>query len=364
MEQRWRGWIQLLLGLALTLLFFYMMAPFLVAILLGAVIAIISYPLYLPLRQRVPRILAGLIVTLGIVIGILAPMFFLLYSGAYRLLALFSKFRLPTQGTLDFVIQHPVISKGLKTLSHITPVDNDWLRSQALTVLETIVERLSKLITAFIAGMPGLLVAFLVVMISVYFFLVDGSRFLKFLSSLSPLKQERSNDLYGAFEKSCRGVVLGLLTSSLAQAVLIGLFFEITGLPTPLFIAAITFFMGMVPVVGSAPLWIGATLYLFLNGHYIMAMVMLMGGVCIIASDNVVRPLIMKGQSELHPLLALVSVFGAVDLFGATGIFLGPVIAAVFVSFLRIISLEIRRENVANLSDQPRPQPLPPSLSP
>lgn len=77
-----------------------------------------------------------------------------------------------------------------------------------------------------------------------------------------------------------------------------------------------------------------------------MGFVMLAGGLTISTSDNIVRPLVMKEHSEMHPLLALVSVFGAVNLFGATGIFLGPVIAAVFVSFLRIVSLEIRREAV------------------
>jgi predicted PurR-regulated permease PerM len=73
---------------------------------------------------------------------------------------------------------------------------------------------------------------------------------------------------------------------------------------------------------------------------------MLCGGVLVATSDNVVRPWILKGHSEMHPLLALVSVFGAVNLVGATGIFLGPVIAAVFVSFLKMLALEIRRESL------------------
>src|SRR5882672_10154668 len=98
-DQRWRGWITLLLGLALTLLFFYMMAPFLVAIFLGAVIAIICYPLYEKLlKRKVPKILAGLSITVGVAIGIMLPLFFVAYSGSYRLLQLFSRLRLPTEG--------------------------------------------------------------------------------------------------------------------------------------------------------------------------------------------------------------------------------------------------------------------------
>jgi predicted PurR-regulated permease PerM len=65
---------------------------------------------------------------------------------------------------------------------------------------------------------------------------------------------------------------------------------------------------------------------------------MTVAAVFISTSDNFIRPWVMKGQSEMHPMLALVSAFGAVQLLGATGIFLGPIIAAVFVSFLNILA--------------------------
>ncbi len=344
--QQWKGWIQLFLGMGLTFLFFYMMAPFLVAILLGAVTAIIVFPLFEIFLKKMPRALAGLFVTLAVALGILLPVFFMLYSGSLRLLAIFGKLKLPKDGSVDHLLFHPWVSQALQMFSSFFPVDREWVRGQAMEILQNIIETLTKLIGGFLGGMPGLLLAFSIVIVSTYFFLVDGGRFLRFLSSLSPLKDERSQDLYGAFEKSCRGVVLGLVASSAVQAVLMVVFFSITGIPDPFFSGGMTFVMGMVPVVGSAPIWIGAVVYLFFSHKLAMSIVMLIGGVIVSTSDNIVRPLIMKGQSEMHPLLALVSVFGAVNLLGPTGIFLGPVIAAVFVSFLKILALEIRRENM------------------
>lgn len=345
-QQQWKGWIQLLLGLGLTFLFFYMMAPFLVAILLGAVTAIIVYPLYVLLRSKLPRALAGLFVTLGVAVGLLLPVFLMIYAGSLRLLGLFGRLKLPKDGTVDHLLYHPSVTRLLETISRVFPVDREWIRSQAIQLIQSIVETLTHLIAGFLSGMPGLLMAFSIVLISTYFFLVDGARFLRFLSSISPLRDNRSQDLYGAFEKSCRGVVLGLIASSAVQAVLMMVLFSVTGIPDPIFTGGMTFIMGLVPVVGSAPIWVGAAVYLFLSHNTTMAVVMLIGGILVSASDNVVRPLVMKGHSEMHPLLALVSVFGAVNLLGPTGIFLGPVIAAVFVSFLKILSLEIRRENM------------------
>lgn len=360
---QWKGWIQLLLGLGLTVLFFYMMAPFLVAILLAAVTTIVVYPVFVSLAKRMPRALSALIVTGGIAVGILGPIIFMLYSGSYRLLQVFGQLKLPKDGSVDNLLYHPTVTRILETLSRFTPVDHEWLRAQSIDILQNIIEKVTHLIAGFIGGMPALLMAFVIVILSVYFFLVDGARFLRFLSSVSPLKDNRSQELYGSFEKSCRGVVIGLFASSAVQALLMSIFFSITGLPDPLFTAGLTFVMGMVPVVGSAPIWIGAVLYLFLKGSTAMAIVMLVGGILVSTSDNIVRPVIMKGQAEMHPLLALVSVFGAVNLLGATGIFLGPIIAAVFVSFLKILALEIRRENMGLVAPG-GPVETPPPITP
>lgn len=367
-QNQWKGWIQLLLGLGLTLLFFYMMAPFLVAILLGAVTTIVVYPLFAFFEKRMPRALSAFLVTSAMAIGILGPLIFMLYSGAYRLLQVIGRLKLPKDGSVDGLLHHPMVNRTLEMISRLTPVDHEWLHGQLISIMQSIVEKLSILIAGFIGGMPALLMAFLIVILSVYFFLVDGARFLRFLSSLSPLKESRSQELYSSFEKSCRGVVLGLFASSATQALLMSIFFTITSLPDPLFIAGMTFVMGMVPVVGSAPLWIGAVVFLVLKGNTAMAIVMLVGGILVSTADNIVRPIIMKGHAEMHPLLALVSVFGAVNLLGGTGIFLGPIIAAVFVSFLKILSLEIRRENMGLVSpttnvEAPKPS-HPPIKSP
>src|SRR4051794_8593655 len=102
--------------------------------------------------------------------------------------------------------------------------------------------------------------------------------------------------------------------------------------------------MGMVPEVGTLPVLIGGVLYLIGTGHKIAPMGLTGGAILIKTIDNVVRSWVMKGQAAMHPLLAILSAFGATSLMGPPGVFLGPIIAAVFVSFLQIVSMELRRE--------------------
>lgn len=345
-EQRWRGWFQLLLGVSLTFLFFYMMAPLMIPILLGAVCAILCYPVFNWVSQKLPRGFSAFLVTSGLTLGILLPIIFLLYSGVYRLIGVISKLKFIKGGqTVEDFAEQPFIKKIIVSVSKYIPLDRDWLNNQALEMLQTVLEKVSAGIANFLGSMPSFLMALVIVIISTFFFLSDGAKFLRFLASLSPIKQERSWELYSAFERSCRGVVLGLFASSFVQALLMAFFFIITGLPNAVLVGLITIIGGMVPLVGSAPIWIGAVIYHASEQAWGHMVVMLIGGVLISTVDNFIRPWIMKGHAEMHPLLALVSVFGAINLFGPSGIFLGPVIAAVFVSFLKILSLEIRREN-------------------
>ena len=345
-DTRWKTWFSLLLGLGLTFLFFYMMAPFVVAFLLGAVIAIISNPIAEKLKTRnVPSGIAALLVTTGISLGIVAPLGFILFSGSYRLLRLIGNMQNDFSTTGD-IWNHPAVLSLFETITRWAPVDIPWIQSQLMVAAQSTIAAVSRLITQTLASMPAFFLGIMVIIISVFFLLKDGRRFLSFLDSLSPIQSDRSRELYLSFERSCRGVVLALFGSAIIQGALMLIFALALRLPNALLIGALTVIMGMVPVVGASPVWAGATVYLFFNHGAGSAIVMLIGGILISTSDNIVRPAIMKGHSEMHPLLALVSVFGAINLVGATGIFLGPIIAAVFVSFLQILASEIRSESI------------------
>jgi len=343
MEQRnWRWGMQLLLGLLLAGLFFFMMSPFLVPILLGAMIALLCYPTFTRLNRKLPPSLSAAVVTGTVTTGVIVPVVFMLVKGSHQVLVGLKGLKLPAAGSGDAVLAHPAVRKLIAAVSRFAPIDRAWLQDQAIALFESIVSVVSTWVGTFLASMPNLVLIFFIMIISFYFFLLDGNRFLNFLSTLSPLGKGKSSELYNAFESSCRGVVLGLFASAVIQGVLILLFFALTRVPNAVLFGSIGIFMGMVPVVGTAPVTLGGIVYLFLAGERLGAIVLILGAVGIATIDNVVRSWILKGASEMHPLLALISALGATAWMGPPGIFLGPIIAAVFLSFLNILSREMR----------------------
>ncbi len=341
----WRVFLQLVLGLTLSFLFFYMMSPFLIAIFLGGIIAIVCFPLHSGLSRKLPAPLSALFVTLALALGIFFPIFALLYSVSFKLLGFVARFNLANvRDSISALTRNARLESLLAYAARLFPFEEGWITDQSGEIIQKIIERLGHFVAATVAGAPTVLLGITVTVVTLYFLLLDGGRFGRFLSTLSPLKQDRAALLYETFETSCRGVVLGIFLSGIAQGILIFILFLICGLPNALLMGSMTVILGMVPLIGSSPVWLGATIYLFAQSHPVLAVVMLGGGVAVSAIDNVVRSWVMSGQSELHPLLALVSVFGAVNLFGAAGILLGPIIAAVFVAFLKIVILELRWE--------------------
>ncbi|MCB0403784.1 MAG: AI-2E family transporter [Bdellovibrionales bacterium] len=341
---RWKGWIQLLLGLSITFLFFYMMAPFVVATLIGSIIALIVYPLQQKLTRKMNPGASALILSSGLSLVVLLPIFFILFAVVYKSLQLATRLQtaLSHGWTLGNVLEWPWVASILNFLSGYFPVDPDWMHKQGLALLQGSSAKVYRALTNSLAHTPDLVVGGFVVILSLFFMLKDGKRFLKFLADLSPLPAIRSQELYQTFESTCRAVVVGMFAAAGVQGVLVTIFFALTGMPSPLLYGLLAIGMGMIPIVGNAPVWMGALIYLLVQGSYFKAALMLLGGVLIGFSDNLVRTWVMEGQSDMHPFLALVSVFGALNLIGAPGIFLGPVIAAVFVAFLKMLAQEIR----------------------
>ena len=99
----------------------------------------------------------------------------------------------------------------------------------------------------------------------------------------------------------------------------------------------------MIPVVGTAIVWVPAVVYLFLIGNYGFAVFLFLWGMLLIASvDNFIRMFMLDKELNIHPFLILISVLGGLSLFGFFGIFLGPIVVALLISVLEIYHLNFK----------------------
>jgi predicted PurR-regulated permease PerM len=139
-----------------------------------------------------------------------------------------------------------------------------------------------------------------------------------------------------SFKNTAISVIWATLAAATAQSAVILVSFLILGVPAAFLAAGATFIFAWIPLVGSTPVWVAAVLYLFFEGMTWKAILMVVFGLITGLVDNFVRPMVLKGRSNMHPLVSLVAIFGGIGMFGIMGVFVGPILAAVLISLLQI----------------------------
>jgi len=189
----------------------------------------------------------------------------------------------------------------------------------------------------------SLLLGSAIMIISLYFFLLDGPAMLESFKGLSPLDDAHEIALVDEFANVSRAVVVATLLSALAQGVLAGIGFYFAGLDSIFLLTLLSAVLAMVPFVGAAAVWLPCALYLyFFDNNLAAAIGLAVYGVAVISmADNFIKPFVLHGTSNLHPLLALLSVLGGVTALGPIGILIGPMVVVFLQTLLKILQREL-----------------------
>jgi predicted PurR-regulated permease PerM len=188
-----------------------------------------------------------------------------------------------------------------------------------------------------------LLIGLAVLIISLYYFLADGPAMVATIMRLLPLDVRYQRQMLDEFDRISRAVVLATLLSAVVQGLLAGIGFYVAGINAVVLLTVLTMVLALVPFVGAAAVWGACSLWLLFYEERLWAAVMLaIYGVGVISmADNVIKPIVLHGQSKLHPLLALLSVLGGVRAMGLIGIFVGPMAVAFLQALLNIMHTEL-----------------------
>ena len=183
----------------------------------------------------------------------------------------------------------------------------------------------------------------LITFVIIFFLLRDGPQWAYRAGTFIPLSPEQVARLYRNIADTIIANVYGILSVGLAQGLLTGIAMRIAGLPSSLLLGLAAGFASIIPVVGSALVWAPAGIYLFANGATWKGVFVLVWGVAVISSvDNVIRPWVVGGRVELHPLVLLFFILGGVEAFGFLGLFIGPVVASVLTALADMLRQELR----------------------
>jgi predicted PurR-regulated permease PerM len=305
--------------------------PFIAAILFAAVICVTTWPLYARLLQRIGNrpVLAALLMVLLLMLVVVLPMGFLAASLTDLVPELVEK--------INALIDTPPPSppEWLNRLPLVGALIQDYWEHAAASS-----EEISKVLRQFYEPARGLLLKSVVlagqgllqlvaVLFIAFFFYRDGEALIQRLRALGHrLGGELGGQMLLLARNTVMGVMIGIVGTAFAQALVALVGFLIAGVPAAAVLAAATFFLSMVPV-GPPLVWGGAAFWLFDQGEPGWAAFMAIWGLLAISSvDNLVKPILISRTASLPILLIALGVFGGVLAFGFVGIFLGPTLLA------------------------------------
>jgi predicted PurR-regulated permease PerM len=340
--KRYRNIGQVVIFIVILAAFILVVHQFIIPVILGLLVSLVFRPIFLWLMNRLGgrRRLAAALSTFVIVFCVLFP---LIMIGMY---VVKDVAQLASQGSGE-VSQPAMLQTIYHGINTVFPIPHDKFDEQARNMLTQIREAGKNLGRSILSSIPRAATSLIFFLIAFYFGLVDGSRLVKFIQENSPFTARETQQIFRITNSICNAVVLGAFLAGLVQGTIIGLSYWILGIPKPFFFGALTALFGLIPLVGSAPMGVGGTLYLLIIGKPVKALIMLGCFGLAAISDNIVKPWVLKGRSSLHPFLGLLSVLGGLKAFGIAGIFLGPVITA-----LTIVLLQLFHHRVKTLREE------------
>jgi predicted PurR-regulated permease PerM len=199
----------------------------------------------------------------------------------------------------------------------------------------------------FASALPGQIVDLFLFVLGLYYFLRDGAALMRWLMRLSPFAASETDKLFASIRETVHGSIFGQLATSAVQGGLTMIALYVLGVPGALLFGILAMLLSVLPMVGTIPVTVGATIYLFAADKPIRAIIMAVAALVIGLSDNVVRPWVQSSQTRMHPLVVLIAIFGGIDAFGASGVFLGPVLAAIAIWTLDYYAKRSRERKAA-----------------
>ena len=337
----------LLLLVAVTLAFAWVLQPFYGAILWAIVVAVIFAPLYRRLLASMGdrRSLAAAVTVLIIIAIVILPLSMVATSLVQQAAGLVTKiqsgeynFSTYLQQILDAL---PAWAKGLIERFNLT--DFSGFRDQLKDGIVKGGQILAPQALSIGMNTFELVIQFGIMLYLLFFLLRDGKALADRIKEAIPLHGHQKTALFARFADVVRATVKGGIVVAIVQGALGGIAFWFLGIHAALLWAVLMAFLSLVPAVGAALVWLPVAIYFLATGAIWQGIGLILYGVLVIGLvDNVLRPFLVGKETKLPDYVVLISTLGGIEVFGLNGFVIGPLIAAMFMVSWEIFSTSRR----------------------
>jgi predicted PurR-regulated permease PerM len=321
------------------------LSPFLAAIAWAIVLAVAFQKPWSFLERRMPknRNLAAALLTLAVAVGVLVPVGLLVGMLANQIMAVATKITASlsaedVRSFSDFVAL-PKVARALddaRIWAGISPADFQKLAAGVVTRVSAVAGALSgKLVlVVFDTMLTVLLVIFLL-----FFLFRDGQRMAAATLDLLPTDADGRSRMSRSLQSMLAAIFRGSLLCAMVQGLLGAIGWWIAGLPSPVLAGVVMAIVSLLPVGGTALVWLPGSVWAWSTGHHTSAIFLFLWGlvVTVLLVDAILRPMLVRGADELTTLIVFLGVFGGLAAFGLLGIFIGPVALAIAVALLEVM---------------------------
>lgn len=318
-------------------------APFFTAIFWAAILAFAFYPIYAKLRQWFPKRVnsLALLMTVLVFLIVIPPLIVIVINMITQIIE-FSQwaYNYVREGKFWQLIDQV---RGLPWFQNIqtrivaTPEVKNTLSSWALGTTKTLGNLAATQAGTFTKNIFFILLNLFFMSFLTFIFFKHGERIYNFVYEIAPFEKETKKALFKQVNETFVAVIRGQLLTSVTQAAVAGVTFTVLGVPIPLFFTFLIFLTSLIPVLGAASVWFPIAVYFLFMHLYAKAIVLFVVGFFGISLlDNIMKPAIIGEKTKLPYFLLFFGIMGGMKFYGLMGIFLAPVVLALFFALIKI----------------------------
>lgn len=338
----------ILILLAVTAGFIWLLAPFYSAIFWAAILAILFSPLEKRLQKKLKgrTTMSALLTTLGTMLLVVIPLVLVLILLGIEAV---NAYKSLNEGELTI---QPYLEGIQQTFPFLESWISQWdenLASIKASLSETALNSSQFLATQafqFGQGYLNFVINAVLMLYLTFFFLRDGDALIALLIKALPLGDTRERRLFHKFAQVCRATIKGSLVVALIQGTIGGIAFWLLGIKGAILWGTMMVILSLLPAVGSALIWVPAAAWLLISGAYAKGIILILIGIFLIGLiDNILRPILVGRDTKMPDYLILIATLGGIAMFGLSGFVIGPILAALFLVIWQIFMEEYQTSN-------------------
>lgn len=336
--------VVLALGLGAAYLLVLLVRPFAPALLTSATLAALVYPAYERLEAAVGnRDLAALLGTAVLFFAVLIPLVGLSFVLVDELRTGVRQISLELSGMLA---PESAVRRWLESAGGYLGLQPEEVSAQLAQQVEQVPSLLADRTLSFLSGLGGWVLQGGIALFSIFYLLRDGREIVQMVRWMIPLDPAYTDRLMDRSLEVTYATMYGNVVVALVQGVLVGGAFWVAGIPASVLWGTAVAVFALLPLVGAPVVWLPAAMILLFQGDVAAGVGLLVFGILIVSTvDNLLRAILVSGRAQLHPLIVFFSVLGAIFLFGAVGLLIGPLLFVVCLSLIETARLVLEPDD-------------------